>query len=203
LLLLGESCENPVLLYLLIFIPLVITITCFTILIIIISIFIIVLLYYKQKQRKYILKNKELTEKLFMMNDLQKIQFSSITLDKNKNGSTKIIGKGASSVVYSGIYKNNKVAIKEVNIGNNFEDSLLTEILLLKNLQHENIIRYFGYSIDYIGNFYVITEFCSNGPLVIFKKINSLYKKNLILFSIFVMELIICIYYQHRLCTEI
>jgi serine/threonine protein kinase len=120
------------------------------------------------------LKNKELTEKLFMMNDLQKIQFSSIILDKNKNGSTKIIGKGASSIVYSGIYKNNKVAIKEVNIGNNFEDSILTEILLLKNLQHENIIKYYGYSIDYIGNFYVITEFCVNGPLDSYFQRNAL-----------------------------
>jgi uncharacterized membrane protein YqiK len=150
------------LLYLFIFIPLFLIIICVASIIIIIFVFItiIIVLYLKnkQKQKKYILKNKELSEKLFMMNDLQKIQFSSIILDKNKKGSTNIIGKGASSIVYSGVYKNNKVAIKEVQIGQNFEDNLLTEILLLKILHHENIIKYYGYSIDYIGNFYVITE---------------------------------------------
>jgi predicted Holliday junction resolvase-like endonuclease len=74
--------------YLMIFLPLTFTFIFILFLILIISIFtiitIIVCIYNKQKQKKYILKNKELTEKLFMINDLQKIQFSSIKLDKEK-----------------------------------------------------------------------------------------------------------------------
>jgi serine/threonine protein kinase len=135
-------------------------------------------IYFKYKQRKFIYKNKELTEKLFMMNDLQKIKFSLIKLNKNKNGTTKIIGVGASSVVYSGVYNNINVAIKEIHIGVGFEENLLTEILLLKNIEHKNIIKYFGYSIDYIGNFYIIIEFCVNGCLDSFILKNKLSIEN-------------------------
>jgi serine/threonine protein kinase len=110
------------------------------------------------------------------------------------------LGKGTSSIVYSGIYKKNKVAIKEVHIGNNFEDSFLTEILLLKNLDNENIIKYFGYSIDYIGNFYIITELCLNGCLdsYILKNKLSIQEKFKIIFNI-------CngINYIHSLSTPI
>ena len=52
-----------------------------------------------------------------------------------------------------------------MNMNIEFDDSLLTEIILLKSLSHENIIKYFGYSFDYVGNFYIITELCSNGNL--------------------------------------
>jgi eukaryotic-like serine/threonine-protein kinase len=161
---------------------------------------ILIRIYYKQKQKKFILKNKELTEKLFMMNDLQKIQFGSIKLDKNKNGTSKILGKGASSIVYSGEYNNKKVAIKEVHIGSGFEDSLLTEILLLKNLEHENIIKYYGYSIDFIGNFYIITELCKMGSLD-----SYITKNNLTIQEKFNIILSICdgINYLHSLSSPI
>jgi serine/threonine protein kinase len=161
---------------------------------------ILIRIYYKQKQKKFILKNKELTEKLFLMNDLQKIQFKSINLDKNKNGSTKVLGKGASSVVYSGTYNNNKVAIKEVNLSDNYQNELLTEILILKNLSHENITKYYGYSMDYIGNFYIVTELCLLGTLD-----KYLSKNNLTIQEKYKIIMDICdgINYLHSLSTPI
>jgi serine/threonine protein kinase len=56
------------------------------------------------------------------------------------------------------------VAIKEIR-PDEFEDSLITEIVLLKNLEHKNIIKSFGYSIDHNGNFFILTELMQNGCL--------------------------------------
>jgi hypothetical protein len=56
------------------------------------------------------------------------------------------------------------VAIKEIK-SDEFEDSLITEIVLLKNLDHVNIIRSYGYSVDTNNNFFIVT---GN-----FKKINN------------------------------
>jgi serine/threonine protein kinase len=120
-----------------------------------------------------------------MINDLQKINFNSLIFEKNKNGTTKIIGKGATSTVYLAKYNNNKVAVKEIQVSD-IEETLLSEILLLKNLNNNNIIKYYGYSIDYIGNFYIITEYCSKGCLVDYYLKNKLTidKKYLILYDI-------------------
>jgi cell division control protein CDC15 len=130
----------------------------------IILISIIIIFAYQKKQKKFISKNKELIEKLFMINDLQKINFNSLVFEKNKNKTAKIIGKGATSTVYLSKYNNIMVAVKEIQISN-IEETLLSEILLLKNLDHVNIVKYYGYSIDYVGNFYIITEYCSNGSI--------------------------------------
>jgi hypothetical protein len=107
-----------------------------------------------QKNKKnFQLKNQELTEKLMMMNDLNKIPFNQIKFDKN-NGKHVILGTGASSIVYSGKYNSKLVAIKELK-ADEFKDNLITEIVLLKNIDHNNIIKYYGYSMDQnTGNFY-------------------------------------------------
>ena len=160
----GDNCDNGLILYLIIAFPniLILSISCLTI-IFFLLIFIIITHFY-QTRKKYMLKNKELTEKLLMISDLTKINFNSIKFDKNKNGSYVSLGSGSTSIVYSGVFENNRVAIKLVNndtVGN----TILTEILLLRSLTNENIIRYYGYSFDYVGNFYIIIELCSNGTL--------------------------------------
>jgi hypothetical protein len=33
----------------------------------------------------------------------------------------------------------------------------MTEIILLKNIDNNNIIKYYGYTIDNDGNFYILT----------------------------------------------
>jgi hypothetical protein len=55
--------------------------------------------FYQKKKKTFIIKNKELSDKLVFMNDLNKISFNSIKFDK-KNGALNIIGKGASSIVF-------------------------------------------------------------------------------------------------------
>jgi hypothetical protein len=61
-------------------------------------IIIFITIYSIKKNKTIKLKNKELNDKLMMMNDLNKIQFNSIKFDKN-NGKHVILGKGASSIV--------------------------------------------------------------------------------------------------------
>jgi hypothetical protein len=34
---------------------------------------------------------------------------------------------------------------------------MITEIVLLKNIEHHNIIKYYGYSMDKVGNFFILT----------------------------------------------
>jgi tRNA A-37 threonylcarbamoyl transferase component Bud32 len=164
----GSDCENEIglILFLVIFFGMVIMCTGSIFAGLILLIVIIITFYSKilKKQKKYILKNKELIEKLFMINDLQKINFNTLVFEKNKNKTTKIIGKGATSTVYLSKYNNINVAVKEIQLSN-IEETLLSEILLLKNLDHINIVKYYGYSIDFIGNFYIVTEYCSNGSL--------------------------------------
>jgi hypothetical protein len=58
--------------------------------------------------------------------------------------------------VYSGKYNGNFVAIKEIK-STEFEENLLTEIVLLKNMDHCNIIKSYGYSVDPNGNILILT----------------------------------------------
>jgi hypothetical protein len=120
---------------------------------------------YFQNKKKFIFKNNELKEKLALIQGLNKIPFGSITFNKNRNGTLRVIGKGATSTVYSGTYEGNKIAAKEVSIGGDMEDSLLTELYMLKILNHKNIIKYYGFSIDYVGNIFIITELLEKGDL--------------------------------------
>jgi hypothetical protein len=140
-------------------------IACFILLLITVAIIsvVVTIVYYDRKQKKFLIKNKELADRLAMMSDLNKIPFNSIKFEK-KNGENLVLGKGASSIVYKGTYKDNQIAIKEVSsVG--FDENLITEIVLLKNMDCKYIIKYFGYSIDFGGNFFVITEFMGKGCL--------------------------------------
>jgi hypothetical protein len=155
----GDNCDKSYIFTLIIpmfFVLLIIVVILIcSILIFFTSIIIILFIYFYRKQNKFILKNKELTEKLFLMNDLNKIDINKIKFDKN-NGKIVVIGKGTSSKVYSGKYNSINVAIKEVD-SDEYGDSLISEIIFLKNIDHQNIIKYFGYSINTNGNFLVLT----------------------------------------------
>jgi hypothetical protein len=160
----GANCDNSSGLIAL----LVIFISCFLLCIIciffgLVITIIFIIIYNDKKQKKFLIKNKELADRLAMMSDLNKIPFNSIKFEK-KNGENLVLGKGASSIVYKGTYKENQIAIKEVSsVG--FDENLITEIVLLKNLDCKYIIKYYGYSIDFGGNFFVITEFMGKGCL--------------------------------------
>jgi hypothetical protein len=101
----GDDCENigalialivvltSVCLLSILFIIIIISVIC------ILSIIIISLsIYFNKKNKNIQTKNKELNDKLLMMNDLNKIQFKDIKIDKI-NGKQVILGKGASSIV--------------------------------------------------------------------------------------------------------
>jgi WNK lysine deficient protein kinase len=61
---------------------------------------------------------------------------------------------------------------------------LITEIVLLKNIDHSNIIKYYGYSEDNNGNFLIITELMKCGCLSDYlkgdKKLTLLQKYNIL-----------------------
>jgi predicted Ser/Thr protein kinase len=120
-----------------------------------IAIILTIIFYFRKKQKNFSKKYQELTDKLVIINDLNKIQINLIKFDK-KDGKKVILGKGAFATVYSGKYNRTNVAIKEIT-PDKFSDDLITEIVLLKNLDHANIIKSYGYSIDEDGNFFILT----------------------------------------------
>lgn len=79
----------------------------------------------------------------------------------------QIIGKGSYGVVYKAVNKktSQEVAIKEVNYQDDEELlDIMSEIDLLKNLNHVNIVKYHGF-IQKQHNLYIILEYCSMGSL--------------------------------------
>lgn len=79
----------------------------------------------------------------------------------------QVIGKGSYGVVYKAMNKKNEqvVAIKEVNYEDDDElNDIMSEIDLLKNLDHVNIVKYHGF-IQKSANLYIILEYCSQGSL--------------------------------------
>ncbi|ODV62044.1 kinase-like protein [Ascoidea rubescens DSM 1968] len=111
------------------------------------------------------------------------------------------LGKGAFAIVYKAINKNTSrlIAIKQIlidsnnlsliNNNNNNNNNgnkntiLMSEINLLKSLNHKNIIKYYGYSINN-NNLNLYLEYCSRGSLrslykFYFKKKNKNLSENL------------------------
>lgn len=79
----------------------------------------------------------------------------------------QVIGKGSYGIVYKAVNKKTQqiVAIKEVNYDNDDElTDIMSEIDLLKNLNHINIVKYHGF-IQKSHNLYIILEYCSHGSL--------------------------------------
>ncbi|RKP37096.1 kinase-like domain-containing protein, partial [Dimargaris cristalligena] len=93
------------------------------------------------------------------------------------------IGKGAFGTVFRGLNLTNGkvVAVKQISLENASRppamasaetviDSCLSEVAILKKLQHPNIVRYLGF-VQTDANLYQILEYCENGSL------RSIYKK--------------------------
>ncbi|KAL5112066.1 Serine/threonine-protein kinase unc-51 [Taenia crassiceps] len=81
-----------------------------------------------------------------------------------------ILGSGAFAIVYKGRFrdnKNHKVAIKQMIKGQNVPKSktlLSKEISVLKDLNHEHIVRLYDHSISN-ADVYLVMEFCNGGDL--------------------------------------
>jgi len=78
----------------------------------------------------------------------------------------EIIGKGNFGVVYKGIWNDKVVAIKKLrlNQGQSFLELLQNEVQSLSKMKHDNIITFYGYSIEE-NDFHVITEWLAQGSL--------------------------------------
>lgn len=79
----------------------------------------------------------------------------------------QVIGKGSYGIVYKAVNRKTEqvVAIKEVTYDDDEElTDIMSEIDLLKNLNHINIVKYHGF-IKKSHNLYIILEYCSRGSL--------------------------------------
>ena len=81
----------------------------------------------------------------------------------------KELGKGGYGVVYQGLdtEAGTFVAVKQVSTENVPKDQLTSihlEIILLKKLQHDNIVRYFD-SVETGDTLNIVLEFVENGSL--------------------------------------
>lgn len=83
--------------------------------------------------------------------------------DKLKRGDK--IGSGGFKDVYEGRYRNVKVALADIR--GHLTENDIKELGLLRDLRHENIVRFIGVSIPSQSDVPVtiVTELCSNGDL--------------------------------------
>ncbi|CAH1407954.1 unnamed protein product [Nezara viridula] len=93
----------------------------------------------------------------------------SKTLVLSEYSSTSLIGKGSFSEVYEGIHKvsGEKVAIKIIskkNLTKGKVDVIVSEIEIMKLLNHSNIVRMLEFKWDE-KNVYLVLEYCEGGNL--------------------------------------
>jgi hypothetical protein len=106
----GSNCDNPqylvaivtpigvTLLISVLLIIFIIILLIFLTFFILVMIIIIISITLQRNKKTFLLKNKELSDKLLLMNDLNNIPFNLIKFYK-KDGNKVILGKGASSTV--------------------------------------------------------------------------------------------------------
>lgn len=88
---------------------------------------------------------------------------------KSKYRILETIGKGSYGEVKKIVYKNTGEVramkiIRKDDVSQEFMESLVNEIEILKQLDHPNIVKIFEFYQDKL-NFYLITEFISGGEL--------------------------------------
>jgi serine/threonine protein kinase len=75
------------------------------------------------------------------------------------------IAEGSFGKVFCGEYNFMEVAIKEIEISNDFEDLIKNEIYLMKNLRHNNLVFYLGHSL-LDNKIRLVMELCKGGSLL-------------------------------------
>jgi hypothetical protein len=81
------------------------------------------------------------------------------------NRSTDSIGKGAFGEVYKAQKDFTYYALKFPGTENANNDELKKEIQLMRELQHPNIVRYYGYTYNAQGHMGIVLEFLDGGSL--------------------------------------
>ncbi|KAF0488206.1 kinase-like protein [Gigaspora margarita] len=118
---------------------------------------------------------------------------------KNYQLSKECLGKGSFGSVYKALNMKTgeAVAIKQVKISDLPKSDLtfiMSEIELLKNLNHPNIVKYKGYvkADDYLN---IILEFCENGSLLNVCKKFGKFPENLV--AIYISQVLQGLLYLH------
>ncbi|GAB9468662.1 Tkl protein kinase [Globisporangium polare] len=79
------------------------------------------------------------------------------------------VSQGGFGVVYSGVYKRRRVAIKKIHVGQNREvlrvESFLREVVLMASLAHPRVVEFIGVAWDSLRNLSAVTEFMDRGDL--------------------------------------
>ncbi|KAJ9103878.1 hypothetical protein QFC21_002340 [Naganishia friedmannii] len=109
------------------------------------------------------------------------------------------LGKGASAQVYKALNwtSGETVAIKQILISNIPKGELsdiMSEIDLLKNLNHQNIVKYRGFfkSDEYL---YIILEYCENGSLQTISKRYGKFPEDLV--AVYISQVLQGLIYLH------
>ncbi|KAF2431836.1 Pkinase-domain-containing protein [Tothia fuscella] len=110
------------------------------------------------------------------------------------------LGKGAFGSVYRAIWHGSgqTVAIKQVRLGDLPSSELrviMSEIDLLKNLNHPNIVKYQGF-VKSSENLYIILEYCENGSLHSICKNFGKFPENLV--ALYMSQVLQGLFYLHE-----
>ena len=111
-----------------------------------------------------------------------------------------LIGRGASGSVYRGInFKTGEtVAIKSISLSALSPSSLpdiMSEIDLLKNLNHPNIVKYKGFEQDE-NSLHIILEYCENGSLQTILKKFGKFPESLV--AVYITQVLEGLIYLHE-----
>jgi len=111
-----------------------------------------------------------------------------------------LIGRGASGSVYRGInFKTGEtVAIKSISLSALSPSSLpdiMSEIDLLKNLNHPNIVKYKGFEQD-ANSLHIILEYCENGSLQTILKKFGKFPESLV--AVYITQVLEGLIYLHE-----
>ncbi|KAG0144930.1 hypothetical protein CROQUDRAFT_108191 [Cronartium quercuum f. sp. fusiforme G11] len=109
-------------------------------------------------------KKDELGELL----DLESLNLQDKEIQFDQLKKLEMIGSGGFKDVYRGLYKKVQVAIADIR--GHLTEMDIKELKILRDLRHENIVRFIGVSVpDSINNkkvpIMIITEICTNGDL--------------------------------------
>jgi len=111
-----------------------------------------------------------------------------------------LLGRGASGNVYRAInfLTGETVAIKSISVQSLPASSLpeiMSEIDLLKNLNHPNIVKYKGFTKDK-DNLFIILEYCENGSLQTILKKFGKFPESLV--AVYVSQVLEGLMYLHE-----
>ncbi|KAL6908195.1 hypothetical protein ACP4OV_002365 [Aristida adscensionis] len=101
------------------------------------------------QDRSHQKNNLEALEHICMDASADPVELPYALIECITNGFSKRIGNGGFGVVYMGVFRNKKVAVKKLYQTGHFSDKQFEdELKCLRRVKHENIVRFLGYCSD-------------------------------------------------------